>query len=266
MKKKLRDPVFVAGAVLTVLVLLFALAGAVRTPYDPTEMGAGPRFDPPSVSHPFGTDNFGRDLLSRVMEGAFTSLSIALAVVCIGAAAGVTVGAVTGYFGGLADEALSRLGDMLTAFPSILLALLIVSVTGPGKTGVILSLGIVFIPSFSRVSRAAFRSLSSKAYVLAAKSWGVKPFRLLWRHLLPNALPSILPALTIGFNNAVLAEAGLSFLGVGVTPPDASLGYMLSEAQGMLAVAPWYALSVGAVIVLAVLGVGMLGEGNKNRK
>ena len=260
MKKKI-SPVLLAGVVLTVLVLAFSLVGTFYTPFDPTEMGAGARYAAPSLSHPMGTDNFGRDLLSRVMEGAGTSFSIALAVVAIGAGIGVTAGAVSGYFGGVADTLLSRLGDAMTAFPSILLALVIVGVIGPGKRSVIPALGIVFIPSFARVSASAFRTLKTRPYVLAAKNWGVGPMRLLFRHLLPNALPSILPALTIGFNNAVLAEAGLGFLGVGVTPPDASLGLMLAEAQGMLAVAPWYAISVGAVIVLAVFGVGLIGEG-----
>ena len=155
-----------------------------------------------------------------------------------------------------------RLNDALTAFPSILLALLIISLVGPGsKVNVVLALGIVFIPSFARVTRSAFASLREVNYITSARLMGASRWRILLVHMLPNTLRVLLPAITIGFNNAVLAEASMSFLGIGVTPPDASLGYMLSEAQGMFARAPWYALSTGLVIVLLVFGVGLIGEG-----
>ena len=155
-----------------------------------------------------------------------------------------------------------RLNDALTAFPSILLALVVISLLEPGKKiNVILALGLVFIPSFARVTRTAFASLRDVNYIKSARLMGAPAPRILAVHMLPNTLPVLLPALTIGFNNAVLAEASMSFLGIGVTPPDASLGYMLSEAQGMLLGAPWYAVSVGITIVLLVFSVGLIGEG-----
>ena len=265
MKRK-RNGYLLAGLALTGLLLLVILAGAFYTPYSPTAMQAAEKFQAPSLHHLFGTDNFGRDIFSRVLKGAGTTLSIALLTVAIGAVCGTLVGAVTGTFGGFLDEALMRLNDALTAFPSILLALLIISLVGPGsKLNVVLALGIVFIPSFARVTRSAFASLREVNYITSARLMGAPKARILLVHMLPNTLRVLLPAVTIGFNNAVLAEASMSFLGIGVTPPDASLGYMLSEAQGMFARAPWYALSTGLVIVLLVFGVGLIGEGLQAR-
>ena len=260
MKKKMNG-YLLAGLIITGIILLAIFVGMFWTPYVPTAMKYG-RFQPPSPAHLFGTDNFGRDIFSRVLKGAGTTFSIALSTVAIGALAGTLVGAITGYYGGLADDILMRLNDTLTAFPSFLLALLIVSLVGPGKKySVVLALGLVFIPSFARVMRTEYASLRNRNFVTGARLMGVGTSRLLFVHLLPNTLRVLLPALTIGFNNAVLAEASMSFLGIGVTPPDASLGYMLSEAQGMLAAGPWYALFTGLTIVLLVFGVGLIGEG-----
>ena len=260
MKKKI-NPYLLAGIVLTGLILLIALVGTIHTPYPPTAMLYG-KFQPPSAAHLCGTDNFGRDILSRILKGLGTTLSIAFLTLAIGAAAGTTIGAVTGYFGGAVDEILMRFNDVVTAFPSILLALLVISLLGPGnKYNVVLALGLVFIPSFARVTRTAFASLRDINYITSARLMGAGWTRILFVHMLPNTLRVLLPAITIGFNNAVLAEASMSFLGIGVTPPDASLGYMLSEAQGMLASCPWYAIFTGLAIILLVFGVGLIGEG-----
>ena len=254
-----------SGLVLTGFLLALILLGTLWTPYSPTALSPD-KFLPPCAAHLFGTDNLGRDIFSRVLAGAGTTLAVASLTVCIGAVCGVALGAVTGYFGGLADEILMRLGDTLTAFPSMLLALVIISLAGPGKKGnVVLALGLVFIPSFARVARTAYASAREANYVKSARLLGVPHGRILFVHILPNTLPVLLPALTIGFNNAVLAEASMSYLGIGVTPPDASLGYMLSEAQGMFTRAPWYALCTGGVMVLLVFGVGLIGEGLRKR-
>jgi len=251
-----------AGLALTGLLAALVLLGFFWTPCDPSAMAAGPKFAPPSLAHWMGTDNFGRDIFSRVLQGAGATASIALATLAIGAAGGCLTGALTGYFGGPVDELLMRLNDALTAFPGILLALVVISILEPGKKiNVILALGLVFIPSFARVTRTAFASLRDVNYIQSALLMGAGSIRILAAHMLPNTAPVLLPALTIGFNNAVLAEASMSFLGIGVTPPDASLGYMLSEAQGMLLGAPWYAVSVGITIVLLVFSVGLIGEG-----
>ncbi|MCI6053985.1 ABC transporter permease [Dysosmobacter sp.] len=251
-----------AGAILAAAMALVILVGFFWTPYDPTAISVGPKFDPPSWQHLLGTDNFGRDILSRIMKGAGTTFAIGAATVAIGAVCGTAIGALTGYFGGIADEILMRLGDTLTAFPSILLALVVISLLGPGnKYNVILALGLVFIPSFARVTRTAFAGLRDVNYVKSARLMGAGSGRILAVHILPNNLSVLLPAVTIGFNNAVLAEASMSFLGIGVTPPDASLGYMLSEAQSMMGAAPWYAVSTGLAIVVMVFSVGLIGEG-----
>lgn len=261
MKKARRSNAFLlAGLVLTGLTLAVIALGFFWTPYSPTDMAAE-KFLPPSAAHLFGTDNFGRDIFSRVLRGAGTTLVIAFSVVSIGAAGGILLGAATGYFGGFADGLLTRVGDTLTAFPSILLALVLISLLGPGKSNVILSLGLVFIPGYARIARTAYASAREANYVKSAQLMGIPDSRILLFHILPNTAPALLPALTIGFNNAVLAEASMSYLGIGVTPPDASLGYMLAEAQGMFSRAPWYALSAGLAMVLLIFGVGLLGEG-----
>lgn len=250
------------GGILAAAMAALILVGFFWTPYDPTAISVGPKFAPPSLQHLLGTDNFGRDILSRVMKGAGTTFTIGAATVAIGAVCGTAVGALTGYFGGVADEILMRLNDALTAFPSILLALVVISLLGPGsKYNVIIALGLVFIPSFARVTRTAFAALRDVNYVKSARLMGASPGRILVVHILPNTLSVLLPAVTIGFNNAVLAEASMSFLGIGVTPPDASLGYMLSEAQSMIGAAPWYAIGTGLAIVVMVFSVGLIGEG-----
>lgn len=265
MKKK-RNGCLTAGLILTGFMVALILVGFFWTPYDPTAMATGPKLDGPSLAHLLGTDGFGRDIFSRVLQGAGNTLTIALATVTMGAVCGVAVGALTGYFGGIVDEALMRLNDALTAFPSILMALVIISLLGPGKKyNVVLALGIAFIPSYARIARTAFASLREVNYVKSAQLMGVSPWRILWVHILPNTMPVLLPALTIGFNNAVLAEASMSYLSIGVTPPDASLGYMLSEAQGILSAAPWYAAGAGGAIILLVFGVGLIGEGLQRR-
>ena len=251
-----------AGLILTGFLTVLILLGFFWTHYDPNAMSVGPKFDGPSLQHLLGTDNFGRDIFSRVMKGAGTTFAIAVSTVVIGAVCGTAIGALTGYFGGVADAVLMRLGDVLTAFPSILLALVVISVVNPGsKSGIILALGLVFIPSFARVSRTAFATLRDVNYIKSARLMGASKSRIIVVHMLPNTLQVLLPAVTIGFNNAVLAEASMSYLGIGITPTNPSLGYMLSEAQGMFTAAPWYALGAGAMLVLLVFGVGLMGEG-----
>lgn len=255
-----------AGLLLTGFLTALIILGYFWTPYDPTAMAVGPKFEAPALAHLMGTDNFGRDIFSRVLKGAGTTFAIAVSTVAIGAVCGTAVGALTGYFGGVVDDAMMRFNDALTAFPSILLALVIISILGPGsKYNVVLALGIVFIPSFARVTRTAFAALRDVNYVKSARLMGAGNGRILVVHILPNTMQVLLPAVTIGFNNAVLAEASMSYLGIGVTPPDASLGYMLSEAQSMFTLAPWYALGTGGVIILLVFGVGLIGEGLQRR-
>ena len=255
-----------AGGILTGVMLLLILVGYVWTPYSTTEMSGADKFLGPCLAHPLGTDNFGRDLLSRIMEGAGSTFSIALCVVLIGGVVGTIIGCLTGYFGGVADLILMRVCDAITAFPSILLALVLITIIGQGKYPIILILGILFIPSFARVVRGEVAKQRNMNYVASARLMGASHLRIIFRHILPNTVQVLLPILAIGFNNAVLAEASMSYLGVGVLPPDASLGRMLAEAQTYLGRAPWYALFVGLAIVLLILGLSLLTEGLQQKR
>lgn len=264
-KKKKSSYNFTFGLVLTLFIIALIPLGALWTPYDPEMMKGSLKLSAPTSAHLFGCDQFGRDVLSRVLKGAGSTLLIGVGTVVIGGGIGIVVGAITGYFGGWLDEGLMRINDALAAFPSILIALAIIAIAGSGTYRVMLALGLAFIPSFARVVRGEFLRLREADYVISAKLIGVPTHRILFVHILPNIMPSLLSALAIGFNNAVLAEAGFSYLGIGVQPPDASLGRMLSESQTFLASGPWCAIFPGLFLVLLVLGVGMLGEGILDR-
>ena len=251
----------IAGLIMTGLAVFLGVLGFFWTPYSTTAMSAAERFDPPSLRHLFGTDNFGRDIFSRVMKGLGTSIAIGSLVVLISASAGILLGALTGYFGGILDEAVMRFTDAVNGFPSILLALVLISILGNGRQNVILALGIVFVPSYIRIVRSEFIRLRDADYIRRARLMGVKKSRILFVHILPNIFSVFWVSVMIGFNNAILAESGMSYLGIGVQPPDASLGKMLSDAQGYLQSAPWYALAPGLTIVWVVLGFSLFGEG-----
>lgn len=258
---KKRNFFFWTGSVITTLLVGAVLLGFIWTPYSTTEMDITAINQPPSWTHLLGTDNFGRDILSRVLEGMGTSLTVAVCVVAIGCILGVIIGGICGYYGGAADLVLTRICDTVTAFPSVLLALVILSLVEQGIGNIILVLGLLFVPSFARVVRAEFARCGTQNYVKSAKLMGAGDFRIMLLHILPNVGSVLLPAIVIGFNNAVLSEASMSFLGLGIQPPNASLGSMLSDSQTYMQSAPWYALSVGGVIVLLILGFSMLAEG-----
>lgn len=252
-----------SGTIITSVMMVLTVLGFFWTPYDTTKMDSKNKLAGCSLAHIMGCDNFGRDIFSRVLEGLGNTFVIALATVCIGVCVGIIVGAFTGYFGGWADEVLMRINDVLFAFPNILLALLFVSLFGTGKYNVILALGIAFIPSFARIVRSEFIKYRDMDYVKSAKLAGVGDLRIMFVHILPNTLPVLVSSVMIGFNNAVLAEAGMSYLGIGVQPPAASLGSMLSEAQSYLFSAPFYAIFPGLMIILLVLGFSLLADGLK---
>ena len=256
-----RDTHFRAGAIITGIMVLIILIGIFWTPYDPNAMDGTAKMQAPSMSHILGTDNFGRDIFSRVVQGAGSTFLIAAATVAIGLVIGILLGSITGYYGGWMDEVLMRINDSILAFPSILLVLVLIAIIGPGKYNIIAALGILFIPSFARIVRTEVAKQKNTDYVRSAKRMGASDMRILLLHILPNIVPVLLSSIAIGFNNAVLAEASMSYLGVGVQPPDPSLGRMLSEAQGFLSGAPWYAISVGVAIIFLILGFGLLSEG-----
>ena len=266
LKKLKKDPYLVAGLIITGLIVLMVVVGLFWMPYDPTKMSATEKLQGISLKHIMGTDNMGRDVFSRVMYGSRVTLLIAIGTVVIGAGIGTVLGALTGYYGGLFDEVVMRIVDALFAFPSILLALVIVSVFGTGWTELLMSLGIAFVPSFARIVRGEVLRIKNMDYVESAKLQGVSDLRMIFVHILPNMKGVMASTVLIGFNNAVLAEAGLSYLGVGSQPPYASLGKMLSDAQQYMFTVPSYVICPGIVIVLMVLGFSFLGEGIRRWK
>ena len=250
-----------AGIGITAFFLLFALIGQFWTPYSTTAMDSSSVNLAPCLSHWMGTDNFGRDILSRVMNGAGSTFFVAICTVGIGGCAGIIVGSVTGYFGGWFDNLIMRLNDVLLSFPSILLALIFISFLGPGRYNIIWALGVLFIPSFARIVRSEVIRCKELDFVRSARIMGVGKARIIFAHILPNAMVSILTSAAIGFNNAVLAEASMSFLGLGLQPPEPSLGRMLSEAQSYLFIAPWYAIFPGLTIIFIIVGLSLVAEG-----
>ena len=263
---KHRNVSFWVGLSLSAVLLAVILVGFFWSPYSTTEMDVAAVNQAPSAAHWMGTDNFGRDIFSRVMEGAGMSLLISVCVVAIGCVCGITIGALCGYFGGAADVILTRICDCLTAFPSVLLALVAITLVGSGTRQLIYVLGILFIPSFARVTRAEVARCRNENYIRSARLAGVRHGRILLCHVLPNAMPVLLPAIVIGFNNAILSEASMSFLGIGVRPPNPSLGLMLNDSRIYLATAPWYTLGVGLTMVLLILGFSLLSEGLRQRR
>jgi peptide/nickel transport system permease protein len=256
---------FRTGAVLAFMVILFSLVSLFYLPYGYNDMDSENRFLAPGIAHPLGTDNFGRDVFSRIMAGGRYTLLTALITVAGSAAAGSALGLISGYAGGLLDEALMRLMDALSAFPGILLALVMISLLDNGETTLILALLILFIPSFVRIARSGTLQYKSRDFIKAAVLWGSSPGRIIFAHILPNLLPSLLSASVLGLSNAILAEATMSYLGLGIQPPVPSWGRMLSESQNFLFNAPWCALVPGIMIVVTVLAFHYLGEGIRRR-
>lgn len=256
-----RRPILAAGVLIVSMVLFGALVGVVAPPRDPLVLDVTNRLQPPSLLRPFGTDQYGRDILARVLSGASIAISVGLGAVAIAMAAGVPLGAVAGYRGGWLGEALMRVMDALFAFPSLLLAIVVIAALGPGHTHAMLAIGAVYIPIFARVTHGAVLSLREKEFILAARAVGATERHILWHHILRNALSPILVQASLSFAGALLAEAGLSYLGLGTQPPLASWGLMLDEARTYLTLAPWMAVFPGLAVATAILGFNLLGDG-----
>ncbi len=219
------------------------------------------RLQGPTPDHPFGTDQYGRDILSRVMVGARGSIAVGVIAVGIGAGLGVLMGIVSGWVGGWSDEGLMRLIDAVQGFPAILSALMFTAVFAPGLAISMVAIGIAFVPAFARLTRGSFLALRGREFVLAARALGAGEVRLIGRHILPNTLAPLIVQATTSFPVAVLAEAGLAYLGLGTQPPHPSWGLMLKEAQNFLSLSPSFAVFPGAAIALTVLGLNLLGDG-----
>ncbi|MBI1774292.1 MAG: ABC transporter permease [Proteobacteria bacterium] len=260
LRRLLTHRLFMTGAVLFVAVALIALLAELLATHDPVEMRARNRFKPPSALNWFGTDNFGRDIFSRLVFGARLSLEIGLATVSLTALFGTLAGTVAGYFRRL-DNLVMRAMDALMAFPAIMLALAIAAALGPSALNVVIALSAVYTPRTARIARASVLVVREMDFVEAARSVGASHHRILWRHILPNCLAPLIVQLTFVFAYAVIAEAVLSFLGVGPPPPAPSWGNVIAEGKDYIREAPWITLFPGLAIAMTVLGLNLLGDG-----
>ena len=252
------------GMALILFVSLICFMGLLL-PLDYNAMDSDNRFSPPALSSPMGTDNFGRDVFSRVAAGAGYTLLTALLTVAGSAALGSALGLFSGFAGGILDELVMRLMDTMSSFPGILLALVMVSLMGNSAGTLIVALFILFIPGFTRIMRNGMLRYKERDFVLAASIIGIPKHRIIFVHILPNLFSQLLSASVLGLSNAILAESTMSYLGLGIQPPLPSWGRMLSESQAFLFNAPWCALAPGLMIMLTVLGFHYLGEALKER-
>jgi peptide/nickel transport system permease protein len=253
------------GAALVGAIIATALLAMFWTPYPPTRIDILHKLAPPSAAHWLGTDPFGRDVLSMIMVGTHTSLSVSLLAVSIGAGIGVPLGALASACGGWVDALVMRSADLAFAFPALLTAVMITALAGPGATNAMLAIGLFNIPVFARVTRGAALSVQERDFVAAARATGRSGFGVMARHVLPNISAILLVQITIQFALGILAEAGLSYVGLGTQPPQPSWGRMLNDAQTFIFRAPLLAVFPGLAITLAVLGLNLLGDGLRDR-
>jgi peptide/nickel transport system permease protein len=249
------------GGFLVLVIVATALLSFIYTPYDPNRMDLSRRFLPPGSAHLLGTDQYGRDILSRVMKGAVNSVIVGWVAVGIGMGFGVLLGSLAAYWGGWRDEGIMRLVDVVYGFPAVLSAILITSILGPGIVNSMLAIGIFYIPIFTRLTRGASLSIWQRDYVTSARAIGQSNRAIIWHTVLPNILSPLIVQATVQFAIAILAEAALSYLGLGTQPPHASWGRMLNEAQTFMEISPWLAIFPGLAIAVAVLGFNLLGDG-----
>jgi peptide/nickel transport system permease protein len=256
-----RHKMAVVGGAILVVMVLSAIFAPIIAPYDPIDMDLECGLSAPSVGHLFGTDSFGRDILSRILFGARVSLLIGLTSVGWAALVGVPVGLVAGYSGGTLGTVLMRMVDALLSFPPILLAIAISASMGGGQGTVIFALGMIYVPVFARLVRGSTLSLREEVFVMAAESYGAGAPKILLRHILPNMVGIIVVQATIGFSSAIISEATLSFLGLGVPPPLPSWGRDLNDARGFIRDAWWMIMVPAVTIIVNVLGINFLGDG-----
>ena len=260
LKKCLRNKNFILGSCMVGLMVLIMVVGFFYMPYDPDVMDTEHELQFFSAAHPLGTDQFGRDILSRIMEGTRVSFLVGALTVVFGLVVGGTVGAVAGYYGGKIDEVIMKLIDTQMAFPGVLLALMLIAVFGNSLQNLIFALGIMSIPRFARITRSGFIKYRDAEFIKAARSRGAGDGRIIFLHILPNIVPELIVTSSLGFAGAVMSEAGLSYLGLGIQPPTSSFGKMLSEAQAEILQAGWYVLVPAAAITLLVMGFNLIGD------
>jgi peptide/nickel transport system permease protein len=262
-KRFCHNQLAVVGLVTILIFMLLAIFAPLLTPYDPNRANLRERNQPPSKEHWFGTDDMGRDILARTLYGGRISLSVGLVSVGISLSLGLSLGSIAGYFGGIVDTLIMRVADVFYSFPFLILAITISAIFGPSIYNTMIILGVLSWPGPARLIRGEFLKLKETDYVAAATALGAKPSRVMFRHILPNGFSSLLVSATLGVASAILSEAGLSFLGLGVPPPAPSWGNMLNRARPLhiLANMPWMWLAPGLAIFLIVLSINFVGDG-----
>jgi peptide/nickel transport system permease protein len=256
-----RNRLAVIGFALIAVFVLIAVFASVISPFDPIQQNYDQLLQPPSIRHWFGTDNLGRDVLSRVIYGTRVSLTAGVVAVALAALIGVSLGLLAGFLGGVTDNIIMRLIDAMLAFPFLVLAISLAAILGPSLQNAMLAIAVVSIPVFARVTRGQVLSERERDYVQAAKALGANDPRIMLQHVLPNIAGPIIIQCTLSIAGAILAESSLSFLGLGVQPPTPSWGEMLNVARGYLRDAPWTAIAPGVLIFIAVLAFNLLGDG-----
>ena len=257
---------FIIGGILLSVVILSFILSLTGLFGDPEATDSALKLQPPSAEHIMGTDNLGRDLFARVLSASKYTLFISLAGVFVALVLGVVLGMLAGYFGGIGDRLIMFFGNTVMCFPGILLALVAVAIWGPSMFNVIWALGIVFAPTFARVTRSEVIKVKNFDYILHAKILGVSPLRIMQVHIFPNVFPQIIPAVVIGLANMTLSESAMSYLGLGVQPPKASYGKILADAQSYIMTAPWLVIFPSIMLVIYILGLYFISEGLRGDK
>lgn len=260
LRRFLSNTLMLTGSIILVVIMLIAILGPYLVPYDPYEMEPANRLQPPNAEHLLGTDNFGRDLLTRIIYGAQVSIGVGFSVALISAVFGMVIGLYSGYYRAL-DQVLMRICDGLMAIPGILLAIALVAALGPQMENVIIALGIVFIPYVARIVRSATLVVREETYIEAMKAQGASATRIIWRHIAPNTLAPLVVQSTFIFADAIITEAALSFLGAGVPTPDPSWGNILYDGKLVIFKAWWMTVFPGILIILTVMGLNFTGDG-----
>ncbi len=248
------------GGVLLLILVLACLAAPLLTQQDPNSIDPSMTLQPPGLKYPMGTDAIGRDVFARFLYGGQLSLRVGLVAISIGAVLGITLGLISGYFGGWTDSIISWLTEILLAFPDILLALAILAILGPGIMNAMVAVGIAFVPSFMRLTRSSVMSMREASFVEAARALGGSDFQILIKHILPNAMRTLLVLITLGIGSSILAGAALSFLGLGAQPPTPEWGAMLNAGQKYVRQAWWLTVFPGLGIFLTILSINLIGD------
>jgi len=258
------EPAMLVGGGTIALLSLLAIFAPLLSPYPPDAINYLALLKPPSADHLLGTDDLGRDILSRLLYGGRLSLSVAISAVFLSVLAGVPIGLIAGYVGGIADEVIMRVLDSVIALPPLVLALTISAVLGPGLVNATIAIAIVAIPTYARLIRGQVLSIKNNDYVLAARSVGVRSGAILFRHIMPNVISPIIVQASLGVGFAIILESSLSFIGLGAQPPTSTWGSMVQTSFQYLDLAPWFVMAPSILIFIAVLGANLLGEGIRN--